>query len=86
MLRANIVHIEPTLISWISWRRRHLILVIIWLLVWPVLVEVVGNSTDLALGINLVIISLWSYRVLAKNFVKILFNKRALFRIWRPKE
>ena len=60
-------------------RLELLILEMIWLRVLPALVEVVGISTVLALVLRLVIISLWSYRVLAKKFfVKISFNKRAL--------
>jgi hypothetical protein len=60
-------------------RLELLILEMIWLRVLPALVEVVGISTVLALVLRLVIISLWSYRVLAKKFfVKISFKKRAL--------
>jgi hypothetical protein len=84
-LNIEISNIVLALISGVS--KRHLIiLVIIWLLVWPGLVEGVGSSTELALVLLLVVSSLWSYRVLAKKFfVKILFNKRALFIKLAPK-
>ena len=57
-----------------------LILVMIWLRVWPARLEVVGISAELALVLRRVISSYWSYRVLAKNFVKISYStKRAIF-------
>jgi hypothetical protein len=48
--------------------------------VWPARLEVVGISDELALVLRRVISSYWSYRVLAKNFVKISLSiKRAIF-------
>ena len=48
--------------------------------VWPARLEVVGISAELALVLRRVISSYWSYRVLAKNFVKISLSiKRAIF-------
>jgi hypothetical protein len=57
VLRTEICNIVPTLITGVS-RLHRLILVIIWLRVWPVWNKVVGISSKMALVLSLVVISL----------------------------